>query len=145
MLKSIIIPCRRAYVFQHRKQTRFSAFFELQTPKHFPGDTDPWLANLSLMSTSLLSLATSQGVFRRAWGSAQKPQETRRGVQRRHERGMGLPAQLFLQRACSSRGAFHFVFNSDPHISQRLDTHSRKVCRDACQPTSAHPSLLPQL
>lgn len=53
---------------------------------------------------------------------------------------MGLPAQLFLKRACSSRGAFYFVLNSDPDVSHHLDTQSGKVCRDAWKSTFACPS-----
>lgn len=55
---------------------------------------------------------------------------------------MGLPAQLFLKCACSSRGTFYFVLNSDPQVSHRLDTQSGKVCRDAWKYTFVCPSAV---
>lgn len=55
---------------------------------------------------------------------------------------MGLPAQLFLKRACLSHGTFYFVLNSDPQVSHHLDTRSGKVCRHAWKSTFVCPSAV---
>lgn len=53
---------------------------------------------------------------------------------------MGLPAQLFLKRACSSHGVLYFVLKSDSHVGQCLDTQNGKVCKDARKSTFTCPS-----